>query len=323
MKFWTTCLFILASQLLIAQQTPLSLDIQHTIDGETLAPGKIYSSIQGNFMVTRLSYYLSDIQVIHDGGQLTSFPKLYLLVHGNQSNFDLGDAEVTSIEGIAFNIGIDSVTNHGDPALWSADHPLSFQSPSMHWGWASGYRFLAIEGLLDNNQDGDPEKIWEFHVVGDNLLTHVEIMLDSPQPVNQSGTIHIVGDYLKLFDGLSMDNVLHGSGSLITKMMGNFIKGPVFTGQNLVSSKEPFDLNKSSLTVFGNPTHNTIQVGYSLTGSKSGVIRMYNMSGQIVSTQIVSPGQGMVDLSVPTAGTYQILLDVSQQILDRKQIIGL
>lgn len=323
MKFWITSLFILASQWMMAQQTPISLYIQHSIDDKGLTPGEVYSSNQGNFMVTRLSYYLSDIQIIHDGGLRTPFPDLYLLVHGNQSEFDLGEAFVNSIEGIAFNVGVDSTTNHADPALWPAAHPLAFQSPSMHWGWASGYRFLAFEGLLDKNQDGDPEKIWEFHVVGDALLTHVEVMLDGPQPVSESGTIHISGDYFKLFNGVSMDNILHGSGSLITKMMSNFVNGPVFTGQNLVSSTNPESLEKPLLTVLGNPAQGVIQVAYTMPGTQSGQIRMVDSVGKLVASQKVSQGQGVLDISIPAPGSYHIFLEANQQILVSQQIIGL
>ncbi|MBK7304311.1 MAG: hypothetical protein IPI90_13940 [Saprospiraceae bacterium] len=32
--------------------------------------------------------------------------------------------------------------------LISVDSPLAFQDPSMHWGWTSGYRFIALEGMI-------------------------------------------------------------------------------------------------------------------------------------------------------------------------------
>ena len=33
----------------------------------------------------------------------------------------------------------------------------------VHWGLSSGYRFMAIEGLVDNNNDGVPETTFEGH----------------------------------------------------------------------------------------------------------------------------------------------------------------
>lgn len=322
MKMLSVLLFLLASQWSFAQQVPVSLQIQHMIGDEMLAPGEIYSSIQGNFMVTRLSYYLSDIEVIHDGGQRTAFPQVYLLVHGSDSDYDLGLADLTNIEGVAFNIGVDSATNHADPALWPASHPLSFQSPSMHWGWASGYRFLAIEGLLDGNQDGDPEKIWEFHAVGDELLVHVEVMLDSPQPASQSSTIHITGDYLKLFDGVSMDNILHGSGSLITKMMSNFYKGPVFTGQNLVSSADSPEGNRDArLVLMANPVNELFQVGYDIPEWSTGRIILVDLNSRQVAILPTVKGRGTMNIDAPVAGSYFLVLEVDQQIVDRQQVI--
>lgn len=318
-------LFSLVAWSIQAQQVPISLHIQHNIGSEPLEAGKIYPSIQGNFMVTRLSYYLSDIELIHDGGQRLAMKNLYLLVHGSEPVYDLGMADVQSIEGIAFNIGVDSVTNHADPALWPANHPLSYQNPSMHWGWVSGYRFLAIEGLLDGNQDGNPEKIWEFHVVGDELLTHVEVMLDSPQPIALSSEIHLTADYLKLFDGVSMDNVLHGSGSLITKMMGNWNKGPVFVGVSLVSSIDPTDPTSSSiLQVQGNPSAGMVQIRYTAGDRSSRAeIRLLNASGQQVASEIVGGLDGQVTFSLPAQGHYIAVLMDGQRVIDVKQVIGL
>lgn len=308
-----------------AQEGPVSLHIQHNIGDDPLEAGMVYPSVQGNFMVTRLSYYLSDIELIHDGGQRLAFDDLYLLVHGSDPVYDLGMADIQSIEGIAFNIGVDSVTNHADPALWPADHPLSFQNPSMHWGWLSGYRFLAIEGLLDGNQDGSPEKIWEFHVVGDELLTHVEVMLDAPQPVGLSSDIHITADYMKLFNGVSMDNILHGSGSLVTKMMGNWNKGPVFVGESPVSSVDPSVLKSMTIMqVQGNPSQGGLKVLYE-AGERSPMaeIRLLNASGQQIAREVIGAMDGRVSFTLPVPGNYYAVLMDGHRVIEVKPVIGL
>ncbi|MCF8237244.1 MAG: hypothetical protein K9I85_03750 [Saprospiraceae bacterium] len=306
-----------------AQEVPVTLKFQHTIADEALAQGEIYSSIQGNFMVTRLSYYLSGIELIHDGGQRFAFDDLYLLVHGFQDTYDLGMADIQEIEGIAFSIGVDSVTNHADPAEWPASHPLSFQSPSMHWGWLSGYRFLAIEGLLDNNQDGDPEKVWEFHVVGDELLTHVEVMLDEPQSVGVSAVVLLHADYLKLFDQLSMDNILHGSGSIVTKMMGNWNKGPVFTALPFVTSTENQKTVNSGLQILGNPTGHIVRVRCAREQLTSqAMIRIMNMTGNLITQKTVGLAGDIQELSIPGPGTYQVILLDQDRVLGSQLIIS-
>ncbi len=308
--------------LLSAQEVPVTLKFQHAIADELLAPGEVYPSIQGNFMVTRLSYYLSDIELIHDGGQRHAFEDLYILVHGTQDEYELGMADVQEIEGIAFSIGVDSATNHADPALWPADHPLSFQSPSMHWGWASGYRFLAIEGLLDGNQDGDPEKVWEFHVVGDQLLTQVEVVLDEPQSVSMGTAVHLHADYLKLFNQVSMDNILHGSGSLVTKMMGNWVKGPVFTAIPMVTSTHQPAPATPYLRVLGNPTGDLLRLevsGDALT--PDACIRIVDLQGRLIAGKTIGDLAGTLEMPIPGSGTYQVILLDRHQILETRQII--
>ena len=48
--------------------------------------------------------------------------------------------------GLAFQLGLPAVVNHGDPGQWPARHPLNPIVNGLHWGWAGGYVFAAIEG---------------------------------------------------------------------------------------------------------------------------------------------------------------------------------
>ena len=49
-----------------------------------------------------------------------------------------------------------------------ADHLLAPQVPSMHWGWAAGYRFIALEG-------GTSDGTLEIHALGDDNHTAGEM----------------------------------------------------------------------------------------------------------------------------------------------------
>jgi cytochrome c peroxidase len=48
--------------------------------------------------------------------------------------------------GLEFQLGLPASVNHGDPAQWAAGHPLNPIVNGLHWGWAGGYVFAAIEG---------------------------------------------------------------------------------------------------------------------------------------------------------------------------------
>lgn len=102
-----------------------------------------------------------------------------------------------------------------------------------------------------------------------------------------------------------MDNILHGSGSLITKMMGNWNKGPVFVGESLVSSIDPTDPTTASiLQVQGNPSVGMVQIGYTAGDRSSRAeIRLLNASGQLIASEVVGGLDGQVTFSFPPRAT--------------------
>ena len=116
---------------LVNAQTNVILNIEHRLNQtefafntEAMAPGN-YS-----FDVTRLQYYISGIELVHDGGQVTSVDDTWLLVDaGNDVNFDLGNHSITSIEGINYYIGVGPDVNNDDPALWPSTHALAPKKP--------------------------------------------------------------------------------------------------------------------------------------------------------------------------------------------------
>ena len=86
--------------------------------------------------IDRLEYYLSDMSVVHDGGQETPLNGAYVLADAFVDEVHpLGLVSgVESVEGLKFKVGIDPENNHSDPVTWPQDHPLAPQVPSMHWG---------------------------------------------------------------------------------------------------------------------------------------------------------------------------------------------
>ena len=79
----------------------------------------------------------------------TAIPNKWVLVNASEATeVDLGSHDVTNVEAVHFHIGVDSSVNHSDPASYPMGHPLAPVFPSMHWGWAAGYRFVAIEGFV-------------------------------------------------------------------------------------------------------------------------------------------------------------------------------
>lgn len=198
-------LFFLAACILSATmvaQTTVVLRIDHKA-GQAEFDGTdgwvIPSGEQVN--INRLEYYLSMFTLVHDGGQETAIEGAYVLADAFvDAVHPLGDVSgVQNVEGLKFHVGIDPDNNHADPAAWPADHPLAPQVPSMHWGWASGYRFIAIEG----SAGAGGVVVHEIHALGDD--NHFAAEMDVLASIeNGVLTLDVEADIFGFYDNLSV-----------------------------------------------------------------------------------------------------------------------
>ena len=92
---------------------------------------------------------------------------------------------ISSVESISFDVGVDVVANGGNTTDYSAQHPLGPKSPPMDWGWPSGYFFVVTNGFTDADNDNIPETNFQLHALGNGMLTPID-------PIYMSGTNLIV-----------------------------------------------------------------------------------------------------------------------------------
>lgn len=131
-------------------------------------------------------------------------------------------------QGLKFGIGVgDSTTNHGDPALFSSSHALSYnQSADMHWTWNTGYIFLKFEGRADttSNGSGALNQLFALHTGDDEQYGEV-VFYSSPFTItnNQNTDFHINVDVSKfLYDStdtidIKTENATHSNNQLSLK----------------------------------------------------------------------------------------------------------
>jgi hypothetical protein len=128
---------------------------------------------------------MSSIKITHDGGQVTPLTGIYILAEGNVTNYSIDSTyDITSIEKIAFDIGVDYVANHGNTSNWSPSHPLGPKTPPMDWGWPAGYFFLILDGKVDNTGDGSPNLSFQLECFGDDLSYFVSVDMPLYQDLN-------------------------------------------------------------------------------------------------------------------------------------------
>ena len=215
-------------------QSQVLFNIHHKLASEQFELEKIAdNNINTPFQLTRLEYYISEISLIHDGGQETPVSDLYILVNASAAtNVDLGVFNIANLEKVKFHIGVDPGHNNADPASYKEDHPLAPKDPAMHWGWASGYNFIALEGLGGQDQD----KIFQIHALG-NENYHEIVLNTETSAVNGQISVDINADYTRALEDLdaSTGMIYHGTAKFAKDLISNF-KDMVFSSATVPAS---------------------------------------------------------------------------------------
>lgn len=201
-------------------QNEVVLQIHHLFNDEPLVVGQVYSVQDTEVRVDRLEYYLCDFVITHDGGQETALEEVYVLADVNDDGaYSLGEWDVDQVEGISFGVGVDADHNVGiDPSTYPGGHPLAPQMPSMHWGWASGYRFLALEGFAGTGLAAQ----YQVHALGDQNFHHQTHSL-SASPSEGVVTMYLNANYEGAFTELPVSQgfIEHSSTAEAADAMDN------------------------------------------------------------------------------------------------------
>lgn len=278
-----------------------------------------------NVKITRAEFYLSEIELLHSDNGPILLSDQYLLVDAADPlvEFDLGAWPVETVQGVTLHIGVPPGVNHLDPTTYPANHPLAPQNPTMHWGWAAGYRFMAIEGKVDNNNDGVPETLFEFHNVGDELYKTVEL---TGVETAENGVLHLhfVLDYAKLFNNMTMSgNVVHHGNTTMNVAMMNNSATEGFLAMSGVSANQEVLANSLNISASPNPFSTETLIRYELPASDVLTLVVTNALGQPVHTLRNLPATGTVSVekgNLP-AGLYSYAFYENNELLARKSFI--
>lgn len=185
-----------------------------------------------DYSVQELAFFMSRVQLIHDGGQVTTIDSnTVFYINFNTPEVLLGYLPVTTIEGIRFDVGVPEYLNHLDISQYPVGAPLSYHTPSMHWGWSSGYMHMTMNGKGDTDNDGIPTQNYELSCLGDHNVHTVELPTPAtvyPDNFQQIVVICNLDQWLRGSDPATT-GAAHSDTGVNETVMSNIINYPVFT----------------------------------------------------------------------------------------------
>lgn len=274
-----TAIFVAAGFLSAQAQTQVELNIRHKFGTRDFKFGEtVQNNLGHDFSINRIDYYISGISIKHDGGTVTNVPAShYILATGdNDVISDLGNYAITDVESISFHVGVDAAANRADPGLQPKGHPLALRSPSMHWGWAAGYLFIAIEGNC-----GDAlAKYFSIHALSNALYLETTVPVTG-RMVNGKLVIALNADFTKFAEDidLSTGKAAHGSGADETKMAENF-RDLVFSQGVPVSIKNA-QAENVNVQIYPNPAQGNANIMFG-GNAVAAEINVVDVSGRVV-----------------------------------------
>jgi hypothetical protein len=291
----------------VAQNNHVYVNIIPHVESNTFISGEILSDLNGiSFDIDYFNYYLSNLHLIHDGGQDLDLSDTVFLVKMEDHLLDLGMQNVQSIEAIQFSIGVPDDLNHLDISTYHMEHPLGAQSPSMHWGWSAGYAFMIIGGSGDNTSDEILDVIYEIHCLGDDNFKNVSVNTTATQTSNEQLDVTLFCNVDQWIAGADPGNVgsVHSLNGIVTTVMNNVNDRDVFVSPENAEI-QTLTKTEGNLIVVNRP--NEVEVNWSEIENGK-FFNLVDVQGRVINTDLIQNKIGAIQFTDLSKGTYQFMV---------------
>lgn len=301
-------------------QTNVNIDFRPRVGGNHLDLNTTVQDLTGvDMTIEYFNYYISNVHIIHDGGQDMDLSDTVFIVTTDDHTLELGMLNVNNIESIDFGVGVPQSLNHEDISQVPEGDPLSWQTPSMHWGWTSGYKFLLVNGYGDSNNDGNTDALFQIHSLGDANYKSVSMAV-VPTVLPTVTTIVIdcnLDEWMYNFDP-GNDGVHHGEVGVNAAVMTNVDNRPVFTLPGNASIGESPETD-GTINYFIN--NELISFNWTDVPNVE-QFKLIDLSGRVIESGQATEFSGTHTTQIQNSGSYFFYLtDSNGSILKQLQVI--
>ena len=299
---------------LAAQTKELTLNFHHMMSGESLTDSLVGTNNLGNqFKFNRLQYYVDDIEVIYNQGDTFTYVGVLLIdaLAEEMTSVDLGALDFDSITAVRFAVGVGPDVNNLDPSTYPASHPLAPKFPSMHWGWAAGYRFVCAEGVGSSAFN----QTFELHGLGNNNYAMQTIATSGAMSTSDTLVVDIEADYAELVRDIAVAQgpISHGETGDAFQSLKN-LNNKVFKSAEGNAALNSQELAFADLKVFPNPSNGR----FVIEGAQGATVEVYNALGSKVAHKKVA---GPTRIILQDSGIYLMVVSQDGRSTTKKLIV--
>lgn len=190
--YWLGCILFLAAMIgpapVLGQN--LRLEIEPEWRGQPLVLSRTLPRANvSEFSLNRLDGLLSHLALQRKDGTWLETKDWHAFISAAQGKLSASADGLPAepFQAIRFQVGLDAETDHSEPQRWDPEHPLHPDVCGLHWGWSSGYVFLALEGHWQTAQ-GQPSG-FSYHLAGAREPMLVELPV--PLPGGRPATVRL------------------------------------------------------------------------------------------------------------------------------------
>lgn len=207
---------------LTGQTGQLTLKFDNGVADQDFIFGTSYNKSNGeSYKLDGVKYIISNVSLTDSDGNTFMYPtedNVFIIdeAEGNNAGeiwVTLDNVDAADYTAITFGVGIDQ-----ERYLLGADGQGDFlqeaQDAGMLWSWATGFRFVRLDGVFSSSTVTDQALNIHMGSVGTSLDNYREVTLSLPNSVRvrteTAPQIHIEADLSKIFDGATSINFMDG-----------------------------------------------------------------------------------------------------------------